>query len=247
MNRIIQLILAVVIARYMYGLTMLLIYFPQQFRDFAKNYDNPGGVVNFESTVGLGDLKITRHFYYDSSIQQNFKNTYVGFKSIKFVNTTRNDTPMVNTKTGELVAARYSQFDKYVQVPVSYKKYKELLVMVMAILIIFLLLLIYISVVLFRFSVQIGNKEFFNKANQRRLRIFGGFLILFSILDYTIVNSREWILQKITGYSGFGDLGDFGYSLNLFPYALVSGLLMFIIAEAFSKGQQLQTEQDYTI
>ncbi|HEX5668253.1 MAG TPA: DUF2975 domain-containing protein [Chitinophagaceae bacterium] len=249
MNRIIQIILAVVIARFMFGLIMILVYFPAHFKNYSKTYDNPGGVLNFEMAVMLGDLEMTRQFYYDSTSSKNVRKTYVALRSINHASTHRNDTPLVKGSNGEWIEAKYGNYTKRLQIPISSERYVQLLWASMAVLIGLLILLIYISVVLFRFATRTGRKDFFSSENRKRLRIFGTFLILSSFASYLINNYQVWFLEKITGtIIGYSELGNAGYEKQLgFPYALVSGLLMFIIAEAFSKGQQLQTEQEFTV
>jgi hypothetical protein len=73
MNRIFQLILGIVIANYLVGFLMLLVYFPSHFKNFAKTYDKPGGVLNFETLQSLGDLQMSRLFYYDSAQRKNIR------------------------------------------------------------------------------------------------------------------------------------------------------------------------------
>jgi ABC-type multidrug transport system fused ATPase/permease subunit len=248
MNRIIQLILAIVIARYMVGLVMILVYFPAHFKNFSKTYDNPGGVLNYEMAVTLWDLELTRQFYYDSASSKNVRKTYAGLKFIDQASTLRNDTPLVKTIKGDWIAAKQGGDPKHLQIPITSERYIQLLWASMAFLIILLVLLIYISVVLFRFAAKTGKKEFFSRENRKRLRIFGTFLILSSFANYLINTYQVWFLEQITGtLIGNADPLTSGYEKLAFPYVLVSGLFMFIIAEAFSKGQQLQTEQEYTI
>ena len=248
MNRIIQLILAIVIARYMVGLVMILVYFPSNLKNFNKVYDNPGGVLNFETSIALWDLELTRQFYYDSASLKNVRKTYAGLKSIDQSSTLRNDTPLVKTINGEWIAAKQGGYPKHLQIPITSDRYVQLVWASMAVLIGLLVLLIYISIVLFRFASKTGRKEFFSRENRKRLRIFGSFLILSSFASYLTNTYQLWFLEKITGtIFNHGDSWTMDSERLVFPYALVSGLFMFVIAEAFNKGQQLQTEQEYTI
>jgi O-antigen/teichoic acid export membrane protein len=176
------------------------------------------------------------------------RKTYAGLKSIDKASIVRNDTPLVKGINGKWIAAKQGGDPKHLQIPITSDRYIQLLWASMAFLIGLLLLLIYISVVLFRFAAKTGRKEFFSRENRIRLRIFGTFLILSSFSNYLINTYQVWFLEKITGtVIGQSNFPTSGYEKLAFPYALVSGLLMFIIAEAFGKGQQLQTEQEYTI
>jgi hypothetical protein len=66
------------------------------------------------------------------------------------------------------------------------------------------------------------------------------------VISYMVNTSGAWILQELTGTSGYRYTRE-SKEMGYFPIELVAGLLMFIIANAFGKGQYLQTEQDLTI
>jgi O-antigen/teichoic acid export membrane protein len=111
--------------------------------------------------------------------------------------------------------------------------------------IVYILFILYLSWQLFRFASLAGKQEFFNLDNRKRLRLFGGFLLVISLLSFLLARCDIFLMEWLTGTTGFiRQQSAPGFQ---FPEMLIAGMLMFIIAEAFAKGQRLQTEQDLTI
>lgn len=194
--------------------------------------------------ISAANLKFSKVYEYDGIKKEGNLRTYIETPNMKPLMTI-NNTPYAKEAKGELVQLQYDKDTRALQVPVPLDRFNTAFFSFIGITILYLLFIIFLSYQLFQFGKLAGRKEFFNQKNRVRLRILGAFLIVTSFGSFLLESSGQWLLERFTG--------TWGYKTNLntpvfsFPSVLIAGLLMFIIAEAFSKGQQLQTEQDYTI
>lgn len=249
MNRILQIILGLIFLQHLIALLVILTFLPARIfhfsKEMSKEFSYPRGQQVFESTMSVGPLRLSRTMEYDTAAGKAVESLYAGLPHLTSLMSV-NSQPYINSPGGEPVPARYGKKGNVLEVPISKGQYRFILTLSFVLILIYLLILLYIMVELFRFSKQAGRQDFFNPGNQRRLRIFGTFMLLTTLVGYAADTSGAWLLQQLTGTSGYkydretGDLGSF-------PIALVAGLLMFIIANAFGKGQHLETEQSLTI
>lgn len=249
MNRILQIILGLIFLQHLFALLVILTFLPARILNFSKEMSKessyPEGQLKFESTISLGPLRLSRAMEYDTVAQKGVDNLYAGLPHLT-TQMSVNGMPYIKSADGEAVPARYSKKGNVLEVPISKSRYRFILTLSLVMILIYLLVLLYMMIELFRFSKQAGRQDFFTPANQRRLRIFGTFMLLSTVVGYAANTSGAWLLQQLTGTSGYkydGEAGDF----VSFPIALLAGLLMFIIANAFGKGQHLQSEQNLTI
>ena len=251
MNRILQIILGLIFLQHVVALLMTLTYLPARFfnvsKEMSKETSYPKGQMKFKSNMSLGPLRLSRSMEYDTVAQKGEDNLYAGLPHLTTMMSV-NGMPYIITAGGEAVPARYSNSKKgsVLEVPISKSRYRLILNLSLVLILIYLLILLYMMIELFRFSKQAGRQDFFNSANQRRLRIFGTFMLLSAVFSYAADTSGAWLLQQLTGTGGYkydSQTGDSG----TFPIALVAGLFMFIMANALGKGQHLQKEQDLTI
>jgi hypothetical protein len=194
--------------------------------------------------ISAADLKFAKVYRYDSVNRSGKLQTFIEALNMK-PSILVNDTPYTKNKSGELLKLEYNRENGALQVPVSLRTFNTLLFSFIALMITYLIFVIFLSYQLYHFARLAGRKEFFVRKNLARLRLLGAFLILSACVGYFFESSRQWILESLTGTGGYQSAGtSSGFG---FPSVLIAGILMFIIAEAFSKGQQLQTEQEYTI
>jgi hypothetical protein len=248
MSRILQIILGVIFFQHLIALLVLLTFLPARIFNFSKHmqkeFSYPQGQQKFESTLSVGPLKLSRTMHYDTITRKGVQHLYAGLPHL-VPSMTMDGKPYVRSAAGESVPARYTE-NSLLEVPISPDRYRFTLILSFVLILVYLAILLYLMVELFRFSKQAGRQDFFNPDNQRRLRIFGAFMLLTTLFSYVGDTSGAWLLQQLTGTTGYRykleqkDMGSF-------PTALVAGLLMFIIANAFGKGRDLQTEQDLTI
>jgi hypothetical protein len=248
MSRILQIILGLIFLQHLIALLLILTFLPARIFNFSKQMSKeinyPQGQLKFESTLSVGALKLSQTMENDSLTGKGAQYLYASLPHL-VPNMTVNGKAFVKNAAGEPIPARYKEYNR-LEVPVSPARYRFILTASFVLILIYLSLLLYMMVELFRFSKQAGRQMFFNRDNKRRLRLFGTFMLLTEVFTYAAKTSGAWLLQQLTGTSGYrydGETNDFGS----FPLGLVAGLLMFIIAEAFGKGQHLQTEQDLTI
>lgn len=249
MNRILQVILALIFIQHMVALLVMLTFIPARImnlsKDASKPFSYPAGQQKFESSVSLGPLRLSQTMEYDSARNKGIRTFYAGLPHLTAFMTT-NGQPTVKNASGEAVMARFSKKGDWLEVPISADRYRHILTFAFVMILLYLILLLYMMAELYAFSKQAGRQEFFNYANRRRLRIFGAFILITVVVSYVVNTSGAWILQELTGTSGYQYLRE-SKEMGSFPIELVAGLLMFIIANAFGKGQYLQTEQDLTI
>jgi hypothetical protein len=246
MNRILQITLGLIIFNHFTQTVILFSSIPDMFNSLTARQDT-AHALKWESSAQLGGLKLSNAYYFDSLSGKSVFAKYAGMQNMKpeiFLN----NEPYVMSKSGDLVRASYVKDAGGLQIPVDDRTFYSLLVTSLIILVGYMALLIYVAVQLFRFVTQTSRQNFFSTENRTRLRLFGGFMLFTAIGSYLITNGTPWLLQTITGTSGYRlDLQANTSMVISFPSSLIAGLLMFIIAEAFGKGQTLQTEQDLTI
>ncbi len=248
MNRILQFILGLIFLQHVLALLIIMTYLPARIFNFSKQmkkeFSYPEGQQKFESSTSLGPLRLSHMMEYDSVLGKGVRGYYASLPHL-VPNMIMNGKPVVKDAKGEPVIARFAERNR-LDVPISPDRYLFILTLSFVLLLFYLLILLYLMVELFRFSKQAGRQEFFNARNQRRLRLLGAFMLLTAIFSYAANTAGAWWLHQLTGTSGYrhdAQSSDFVY----FPITLVAGLLMFIVANAFGKGQDLQTEQDLTI
>lgn len=98
---------------------------------------------------------------------------------------------------------------------------------------------------LYHFVRLVGKKEFFDPKNGSRLRIIGWFITALGVFTFTSPYISRWLFDIITGVGPYVSMQLRENSGSL--YWVIAGLLLLVIAEAFRKGNQLQTEQEFTI
>ena len=98
---------------------------------------------------------------------------------------------------------------------------------------------------LFHFARHAGKREFFDAQNGSRLRIIGWFITALGLFTFVGPYLSVWLFDLITGMGPYLNIGVFENHGSL--YWVIAGLLLLVIAEAFRKGNQLQTEQEFTI
>ncbi len=247
MNRILQIILGIIILQHLFALVMILSFLPAQILNFpkaTKSFNYPKGQQKFESTMSIGDLKLSQTMEYDTLAGKGVRSLYAGLPNIS-TDLKINGRPYVIGSDGNPIEARWTGNGNVLEVPVSAERYRSLLMLSFGIMLVYLIVLVYMMVELFRFSRKAGRQEFFEADNRKRLRLFGTFMILTALVSYLTNTSTGWLLHQITGTHGYRHHAP--SSGGSFPAALVAGLLLFIIASAFDKGQYLQKEQDLTI
>lgn len=194
--------------------------------------------------VSPANLKFSKVFEYDGNKKEGSLRTYIETANMKSLMTI-NDTPYAKNTKGQLVQLQYDKDGRALQVPVPLNRFNTVLFTFVGMTILYLLFTIFLSFQLFQFARLAGRKEFFDQKNRIRLRILGAFLIVTACVSFFLESSGKWLLESLTGTWGYKTT--LNTSVFSFPSVLIAGLLMFIIGEAFSKGQQLQTEQEYTI
>jgi hypothetical protein len=249
MIRLLQLVLGIVILYFLY-LTVIstLVVLPMM----IKRVDNePTALKGLTYSlrqesffISPADLKFVKVYRYDSANRSGKLQTFIEALNMK-PSILINDTPYTKNKSAELLKLEYNRENGALQVPVPLSTFNTILFSFIALMIAYLIFVIFLSYQLYHFARLAGRKEFFVRKNLERLRLLGAFLILSACVGYFFGSSRQWILESLTGTWGYQSAGT-ASGLG-FPSVLIAGILMFIIAEAFSKGQQLQTEQELTV
>jgi hypothetical protein len=249
MIRLLQIVLGFLILYFLYlAIVSTAVVLPMLILRASKEPTGLNGVnysLSQESFfVSPTNLKFSKVLEYDSTKNEGSFRTYIETANMKSLMTI-NDTPYAKNSQGQLVQLQYDKATRALQVPVPLNRFNTVLFTFVGITILYLLFIIFLSFQLFQFAKLAGRKEFFSQKNRIRLRILGAFLIVTACVSFFLESSGQWFLESLTGTWGYKT------TLNTpvfsFPSVLISGLLMFIIADAFSKGQQLQTEQEYTV
>jgi hypothetical protein len=249
MIRILQLVLGILIFYFLY-LTVIstAVVLPMMIKRADKGPASWKGVtysLRQESFfISAADLKFAKVYQYDSANSSGQLQTFIEALNMK-PSMLINDTPYAKNKSGELLRLEYNRENGALQVPVPLGTFNTTLFSFIALMIAYLIFVIFLSYQLYHFARLAGRKEFFVRKNLSRLRLLGAFLIVSACVGYFFESSRQWILESLTGTWGYQSTG--APPVAGFPSVLIAGILMFIIAEAFSKGQQLQTEQELTV
>jgi Protein of unknown function (DUF2975) len=247
MIRLLQLVLGIVIFYFLYLTVMsTVVVLPMMIKRVEKEPTSWKGVtysLRQESfSIPRADLKFTKVYRYDSANRSGKLQTFIEALNMK-PSMLINDTPYAKNKSAEPVKLEYNRENGALQVPVSVRTFNTISFSFITLMIAYLVFVIFLSYQLYHFARLAGKKEFFVRKNLARLRLLGAFLIASACVGYFFDSSRQWILESLTGTLGYQSTANaFG-----FPSMLIAGILMFIIAEAFSKGQQLQTEQELTV
>jgi hypothetical protein len=145
---------------------------------------------------------------------------------------------------GERMKVEYDEKRMATGIAIPEKKFSRLLIVETILFTLLTGLIAYFSFQLFQFCRHAGNDQFFVPQNRKRLRLIGGFIMLTGIFSFFRQPFTMWLAGKLTGY----DQWQYHVNESVFhPYWIIAGLLLLVIAEAFRKGNQLQTEQEYTI
>jgi ABC-type multidrug transport system fused ATPase/permease subunit len=249
MIRLLQLVLGILIFYFLY-LTVIstAVVLPMMIKRVDKEPTSLKGVtysLRRESFfIPRADLKFSKVYQYDSVNHGGKLQTFIEALNMK-PSMLINDTPYAINKAAEPLKLEYNRENGALKVPVSVSTFNTILFSFIALMVAYLIFVIFLSFQLYHFARLAGRKEFFVRKNMARLRLLGAFLIVSACVGYFFESSRQWILEWLTGTWGYQSTGT--ATVIGFPSVPIAGLLMFIIAEAFSKGQELQTEQEYTI
>ena len=228
-------------------LVITAVALPAIFTDPQKALGGLTGVKNasWESSLRFGSLRLTRSFGVDSMGRATGPVAFIGTEDMK-ADMFFNERPVVETPKGDILEARFVSGNKGLLVPVSYSYFRVMAILIAAIMILLSVWMAYVAVQLYRFAKASEAGHFFTDANRKRLRSVGIFLLLTGLLYLLFDLCFPWVISATSGLRGFSHKLN-PDSLPLFPYALVMGLLMFIMAEAFNKGEVLKSENDLTI
>ncbi len=147
-------------------------------------------------------------------------------------------------KRGNRKKVDYDGTNMRTGITISEKQFSSLLVMETILYVLYAILIIFISIQLILFCRHADKQEFFVPNNRIRLQGIGCIILLSGILTYFQKDIQFWVIGKITGFNQWHARSD---GSTLYSYWIIAGLLLLVIAEAFRKGGQLQTEQDHTI
>jgi Protein of unknown function (DUF2975) len=249
MIRLLQMVLGIIIFYFLYlAVVSTAVILPMMIKRVEKQPSSMQGITSSlrqESFfISQADMKFTKMYRFDSAHRSGQLQTFIEASNMK-PSIMVNDTPFAKNMTGDLVQLEYNRDTGALQVPISPGKFNTVLFSFIILMIAYLIFVIFLSYQLYHFTRLAGRKDFFVRRNLVRLRLLGGFLIVTACVSYFLESSRQWILESLTGTWGYQSTAM--APVIGFPSVLIAGILMFIIAEAFSKGQQLQTEQEYTI
>jgi len=239
MIRTLQIILGLIILYFLY----LALLTGAVLTGLLTSTPNPGSHREESVWLSPAGLRLSRGYEADSLTGQLRERTVVGSRTLS-LNTQVNGIPHVSHH-GELQPVAYNARQHMTEVPLGPARFESVLWTMMILVILYILFIIYLSYELFRFASTAGREQFFNRDNRMRLRLFGAFLMATWFLRNLLAHFDILLMEHLTDTTGF--VRQSRSEGTGFPEMLIAGLLMFIIAEAFSKGQKLQTEQDLTI
>jgi hypothetical protein len=214
--------------------------------DKARDFDPGPGLrnsVSFESHIGDWPFSLGRKYIYDSVSGTSRMLPVLGIRGVKPSKKIDDGYYMKDRDIGDN-RVYFDQESYMTFIPLTEKKFSGCLALFIALFILSSLLFVYIWLLLFRFVRAAGKKAFFDKDNARRLAVIGGFILFLGVLSPFRLQISLWFMEWMSGLSGVDiRLNESGIQV----YYIIAGLLLLVIAEAFRKGNQLQTEQDYTI
>ena len=248
MKKTLKFIMVLLIGSVIFRILILTaVALPVIFANPTKALGGAEGVTkaSWESSIRFGSLELTRSFKVDSSGRAVGPTGFIGTQHMKPAMLI-NGEPVVEGPQGEMLEARHVPGSTGIQVPVSQRYFRVAAILAVTLMILLSGWMALVAVQLYRFANAAEAGQFFTDANRKRLRIMGSFLLLMGLLPFLFSLSIPWIITRTTGIRGF--IPDFNFdAVPAFPYALVMGLLMFIMAEAFTKGEVLRSENELTI
>jgi len=248
MKKALKFIMVLLVGLFVFRILLITaVALPAIFTDPQKALGGVTGVKNasWESSIRFGSLRLTRTFGVDSTGQSTGPTGFIGTEDMK-ADMLFNERPVVETRDGKHLDARFVSGNRGLLVPVSYSYFRVTAILAVAMMILLSVWMAYVALQLYRFAHAAEAGRFFTDANRKRLRSVGIFLLLTGLLSVLFELCLPWIIGITTGVRGFSHKLN-PDALPSFPYALVMGLLMFIMAEAFNKGEVLRSENELTI
>ena len=214
--------------------------------DRLRDYDPGPGLrqaMKFEASVGEWPFTIGRYLSHDSVQGKSTMQPFIGFREIK-PGIRKDDELYLMDGNRKNVLVRFDEERFMTMIPLTEEKYVRLKALFIVLFLITSVLYFYSALLLYRFVRTAGQKAFFDSRNAVRLKYIGWFILLVGTISMMRVTISMWLMEFLTGLRGVI------FKITESPinfYYLIAGLLLLVIAEAFKKGNQLQTEQDYTI
>jgi hypothetical protein len=184
-----------------------------------------------------------RAWKFDSSTHSGSMAPFIGFTGARLAKSP--DEKMELVLDGEQQRTLMWDHENYPSVFLSEQRFNSAKTLCIFLFVLELAITFYIWRTLFGFVGCVGRKEFFNPKNGARLRIIGWFITALGSFTFLRPFLSLWLFDLFTGtgpllmvrfQENFGNL-----------YWVIAGILLLVIAEAFRKGNQLQTEQEFTI
>jgi len=244
MNKTLQWLLGITLL----GNGFILLYSLIGISIFSWNSDQPAkevkeGVVywKYEYKISLKDYALGKEYKLDSLSKKTLITNYINLKSAKPVYS-ENAESFILKDQQKLSLGNIAQQDG-IRIPLSESQYLGFKTLNILVLIIALVLLSFFTLILFRFNKEVGKGDFFITANIKRLKWLG-MLIIVSFFSFHMLN---WCIRLFITKSLLITGIQYNQSFSLFPFELIIGLMLLVIATAFEKGKELKEDQQLTI
>ncbi len=145
---------------------------------------------------------------------------------------------------GEKIRVDFDEQSMATGISIPEKRFQFCLFLGTALYLIVTIGIIWVAWQIFLFCRPLGKNDFFVPENRLRLKRLGWAVLVSAVIFTGWPLAMPMVVGSITGFSPwiFREHGSL-----LQPFWFIAGLLLLVIAEAFRKGNQLQTEQEFTI
>lgn len=212
-----------------------------------RNYD-PGPELRSKVHTGISwdhwPFVIGREWRYDSSTDKGAMQPYLGLSGVRLPQFIFHQDVEYFQDGDRQRALRWNE-ERYPIAFISEAEFGNSRMLVIFLFIIELALTFIIWRQLYLFARLAGKKEFFDARNGKRLRIIGWFITAMGLFTFVSPYLSVWLFDLKTGLGPYLTVHMRENWGSL--YWVIAGLLLLVIAEAFRKGNQLQTEQEFTI
>ena len=186
---------------------------------------------------------IGRAWQYDSTTKTGGMHPFIGLSGAR--SPKRTDESLDRILDGDQLRTVMWDNENYPLVYIPEEKFQKAKWLSIIIFAFELVLTVYIWRKLFQFVRLAGRKEFFEAGNGGRLLIIGWFITISGIFSFISPFISFWLFSM---WAGIGPKLEVRLHENVGSlYWVIAGLLLLVIAEAFRKGTQLQTEQEFTV